>query len=297
MKWRLLIAFALACSAGTASAAGIAIGYTNAMAVTNVPQTVMDRVGQLRLFFTHASVGGNIITGMNQLHTNNPTRYRLEVYGYNGINDDYEFHGAVGTAGSGGGSDYRAQPPAGPTTNGLIYECMRGNYGWENKLVSFSNSLTTSGWGSPERINIAMDKFCWIDPDADATTYVQSIRALEGMFPQTLVVYATIPLTRSGVSDDENDLRNTFNRYVRGWVATNNRVLLDIADIEAHNTNGIEQVFVYSGRTNQQAWVDYTVDDGHLNYLGRRQVAMGWYALAASLFTTDRDGDGQPDGE
>lgn len=288
--------FLLIAAASPVLAQGLIIGHNEAAAVTGLPQSVMDQVGQLRLFFTHASVGGNITTGMNELHTNNPARYRLQVYAYNGINEDYEWHGGIATAGSEGGPDYRAAASF-PTTNGILYECQRGNPSWQNKLVCFSNSLATSGWGSPTRINVAMDKFCWIDQNADATTYVSSIQRLEAMYPNTLIVYATMPLTRSGSSDYENDLRNTFNRYVRGWAWTNSRALLDIADIEAHDTNGVEQTFVYSGRTNQQAWSSYTVDDGHLNYLGRQQIAKGWYALLAGLFSVDRDGDGMSDGQ
>jgi len=279
-----------------ARAAGIIVGFTNAMAVTNVPQAVMDQVGGLRLFFTHASVGGNIITGMNELHTNAPSRYRLRIHAYNGSNDDYEWHGGIGTAGSEGAPDYRAAASF-PTTNGMIYECQRGNPDWRNKLVCFSNSLATSGWGSPARINVAMDKFCWIDQSADAAAYVATLRRIEAQHPNTVIVYATMPLTRAGESDYENDLRGTFNRYVRNWASTNNILLLDIADIEAHDTNGVEQTFVYSGRTNQQAWSTYTTDAGHLSHLGRRQVAMGWYALLAGLFSLDRDGDGMSDGQ
>ncbi|HPF99433.1 MAG TPA: thrombospondin type 3 repeat-containing protein [Kiritimatiellia bacterium] len=295
-KLKQTLIFLFIAAASSAFAQGLIIGHNEAAAVTNVPQSVMDQVGQLRLFFTHASVGGNITTGMNQLHTNNPARYQLQVYNYDGNNDDDSYHGGVGTAGSEGSADYRAEASF-STANGILYECQRSNPSWQNKLVCFSNSLATSGWGSPTRINVAMDKFCWIDQNADATTYVSSIQRLEAMHPNTLIVYATMPLTRAGASDYENDLRNTFNRYVRGWAWTNNRALFDIADIEAHDTNGVEQTFVYSGRTNQQAWNSYTVDDGHLNYLGRQQIAKGWYALLAGLFSIDRDGDGMSDGQ
>jgi hypothetical protein len=118
---------------------------------------------------------------------------------------------------------------------------------------------------------------------------------LEGMYPETVLVYATIPLTTS--SDNDNYLRNIYNDTLRGWVWTNNRVLFDIADIEAHDTNGTEYTFTYSGRTNQLMYSGNSSDGGHLNALGCRQVAKGFYAVCHALLQSDRDGDGMSDGE
>ena len=296
----LAVRLALGCLVASLArlAGGVTIDHSSIPVATNAPQAVMVKVGMLRWFFTHASVGGNMTTGMNVLRQSDTNRYRLVIYNYDGDNSDSAYHGGVATAGSEGGDDYRAaNPPA--TSNGTIYECMRGNPTWDNKVVCFSNSLAVSGWRFP-RVNVAMDKFCWIDPDANPATYCASMNALEGRFPETLLVYATMPLTTE-TAGSENDSRNAFNRYVRSYCQTNGKWLLDVADVVAWTTNGVQSTYVSGAVTNQRMVSTYALDAGggdfHLNATGRRQTALAWYALAASLFQQDRDADGMSDGD
>ena len=261
------------------------IGHAALTGATNPPVEVSAKVAQLRWLFTHASVGGNMIIGMDTLHTENSVRYPLCSF-------------ELGTAGSEGGADYRAAASPAVTTNGWIYECNRGNPGWENKLVCFSNSVVTSGWRFP-KVNVVMDKFCWIDPDADPAAYCALLDGLEARDPQTLFVYLTMPLTTE-IAGSENDQRNDFNRYVRAYCRTGGKWLLDLADIEAWTEAGVEQTYVSGGVTNQRmtsAYADNPGGDYHLNATGRRRAALGWYALARALYETDRDGDGIGDGD
>ncbi|HOW97167.1 MAG TPA: hypothetical protein P5567_01505 [Kiritimatiellia bacterium] len=279
------------------SVLGVTINHANGATATNAALSVMAKVGQLRWFFTHASVGGNITTGMNVLHGTDTNRYRLTIYNYDGDNSDGAYHGGVGTEGSEGGEDYRAAADPEIVTNGIVYECMRGNPDWSNKLVCFSNSVAVSGWRFP-RVNVVIDKFCWIDPYADPTNYCALISALESQYPETLFVYLTMPL--SGLNFDENDERNSFNRHVRSFCSAHNKHLLDVADLEAWNLSGVQQTYLSSGVTNQKMSFDYSLDTGgdwHLNAAGRRRMALGWYSLAAALFAADRDGDGITDGD
>ena len=51
-----------------------------------LPQCVMDAVGQQRWFFAHASVGGNLLEGLADLHADQPLRYPL-VAGWVGFDD------------------------------------------------------------------------------------------------------------------------------------------------------------------------------------------------------------------
>ncbi len=276
---------------------GRVIGFSSVASATNLPAAVIAKIRSLRWLFTHASVGGNIITGMNVLHTGDPARYPLAIYNYDGQNGDGDYHGAVATAGTEGGSDYRAASSPSATSNGVIYECMRGNPDWGNKLTCFSNSVVQSGWRFP-KVNVAMDKFCWIDPYADPIQYCATLSNLEGRYPQTLIVYMTIPLTTE-TAGSENDDRNAFNKEVRSYCLANGKWMLDIADLQAWTTAGVQQTYLSSGVTNQQMYASYAVSAGdfHLNLAGRRQAALGWYALAGALFSTDRDGDGATDGD
>ena len=294
--WFGLASFAF----GQAGMAGsTVIGHAALASATNPPAAVSAKVGQLRWFFTHASVGGNLVTGMNVLHAENGTRYPLQIYGYDGDDGDGAYHGAVGTAGSEGGADYRAAADPASTSNGFVYECMRGNPDWANKLVCLSNSVVASGWRFP-KVNVVMDKFCWIDPYADPDEYCAMMDGLEARYPQTLFVYVTMPLTTE-TAGSENDLRNDFNRTVRGFCEMNGKWLLDLADIEAWTEAGAEQTYVSGGATNQRMVSAYAVGpdwgDYHLNATGRRRAALGWNALAQTLFQADRDADGACDGD
>ena len=189
------------------------IDHAALAAATNPPAGLSAKVGQLRWFFTHASVGGNLVTGLNGLHEEDAVRFPLHIYGYDGNNGDGDYHGAVGTEGSEGGADYRAAADPAVATNGFVYECMRGNPDWRNKLTCFSNSVVQSGWRFP-KVNVVLDKFCWIDPYADPAEYCAMMDGLEQRFPETLFVYVTIPLTTE-TAGSENDGRNDFNRHVR----------------------------------------------------------------------------------
>ena len=277
----------------------VVINHSSLVAATNPPAATSAKVGQLRWFFTHASVGGNLVTGLNVLHQENAARFPLQIYGYDGNNGDGDYHGAVGTAGSEGGLNYRAATSPAVTSNGFVYECMRGNPDWPNKLVCFSNSVVTSGWRFP-KVNAVMDKFCWIDPYADPADYCAMMSDLEARFPQTLFVYMTMPLTTE-TAGSENDRRNDFNRHVRSFCMASNKWLLDLADIEAWTEAGVQQTYVSSGTTNQRMVSAYAVGaaggDYHLNATGRRRGALGWHALSQTLFSTDRDNDGVYDGD
>lgn len=256
------LATAIDCPAGP-----VVIGYTETLAVPGYSQSVMDQVGQLKWFFAHASVGYNIMEGIQSLHANNPTFYRIA-----GISED-------------------SSPPA-TTGSGTIYDYSRGNPGWQAKVDGFAEYVN-NGWRFP-KVDIALNKFCYIDPAADVSYYINSMATLETGNLTTWFIYATIPLTTG--EDSSNYQSNVFNDALRAWCRTNNRVLYDIADMEAHDTNGIDQTFTYSGRVCQKLFSGYTSDGGHLTTTDAQQLAAkGLYALAAALLTADRDNDGMPD--
>ncbi len=262
----------------------VIIDHAHVAGASNYAQAVYNAIGRQKWFFTHASVGGNLVEGMHTLNEANPTRYRLKIYNWPGR--DEGCHGGVDVAGTFGEPDYRAANPPAVTVTGMIYECWRENPPWENKLVCFSNSLRRAGWCS-NKVDFAMDKFCWIDQDANPTNYVNTMARLEAMYPAIRFIYVTMPLT--GLADYENDQRNDYNRSVRGYCAANGKWLFDIADIEAWSPAGVQQTYSSGGRINQRMYAGYAVhppgEDWHLNAAGQERLALGWYAVAATAAT------------
>lgn len=254
--------------AGTvAHAQSIEIGHTNCLAVAGYSQALMNEIGQLKWYFAHASVGGNMIEGLADLHSSSPGFYTL-------------------SSASAGAS------PSGVTPAGVVAEYNRGNPGWQAKVDTFQTCVS-NGWRCPQ-VNLVLNKFCYIDQTADLAYYLRSMTNLEAAFPETVFVHMTLPLMTS--EDNDNYLRNVFNDGLRSWVRTNSRVLYDIADIEAHDNNGVVCTFVFNSRVCQKMYSAWSSDGGHLNADGRQLVARGFYALSAALLQADRDGDGLTDG-
>ena len=189
-----------------------------------------------------------------------------------------------------------ANTPPSATQAGVIYEYDRGNPGWYQKLDLFK-SCVSNGWRYP-LVNIALNKFCFVDDAADLSTTIDYVSARELAYPETIFVYTTIPLETS--ANWANYYRNVFNDGMRDWCRTNNRVLLDVADIEAHGTNGALCTFTLNGRVCQYQWPGYNAsgDGGHPDSpYAQRLLASGFYALAGALMSLDRDGDGVSDGQ
>lgn len=262
-----LLVLGLSAMGWRARGESIRIGYTNCLAVAAYPQSLMDRIGLLKWYFAHASVGQNLMQGLASLHATNA--------------DFYPVHSIAA------GND----PPS-LTEPGVIYEHDRGNPGWWQKFDLFQ-SCVSNGWRYP-LVDVALTKLCFIDQSAIVDWCIDYVSELEAAFPETLFVYVTMPLTTSEHSDNYD--RNLYNDALRDWCRTNSRVLFDLADIEAHDFNGHPVTFIYNGRVCQRLYEGYASDEGHLNAAGSELAARGFYAVAAALMSADRDGDGMSDG-
>jgi VCBS repeat-containing protein len=276
-----------------AQAQSLTIGYTNCLAVDGYSQTLMNEIGQAKWYFAHASVGECIIEGVTNLHAADSGFYELH------------------------GNDATNVPPE-TTLTGVIYNDYRGNLigngnysgDWQWKVAYFQTAVS-NGWHYPT-IDLALSKFCFIDiwyatsSNAVATllnTYLNSMVSLEAAYPQTVFVYATMPVTTLNYSFETLDSeptcdywRNVFNESLRTWCAANNRVLFDVADIEAHDTNGDLSTFTFDGATCEELWSGDTVggdqccgevgDGAHpTNYGAEELLARGFYAVAAATLS------------
>ena len=239
------------------SGQNIIIDHSNWDWYNSQPASVFEDVAQLKIFFAHASVGANILQGMADLNSSDPSKYPLTQV----------------TSGD--------TPPS-TTTIGVIYEYDRGNPGWSVKIQDFENYLK-NGWNDT-KVDLVMNKFCYIDQNADWTTYRDSMIALEAKYPGTTFIYWTMPLTTTGDSDEI--LRSQFNQNLRSWIATqNNKILFDIADIEAWSPDGQMQTFANKGVTYPKLYEGYSSDGGHLNSDGMNRMAIGLYSLFGKIVT------------
>ena len=268
-----LIALMLVITVFSTKGAAIIINHASIGQVATVPGEIMAQAGRLTWFFAHASVGDNIMDGITDWHTADPIRFPLQRVGYS----------------------WPAAPPK-ETPPGAICDHMRWNPGWQAKISMFETNIAWY-WHAP-RIQVAMNKLGYTDPDADIEVYLASMQAIEAQNPAVAFVYCTLPSTVSG--DRFEVKRIAFSQKVRDFVAANNRILLDVADIENHAPDGQPATFVFDGITYPRMYDGYTVTGGHLDApgnVGRQRVALGIYALSAALFTTDRNGDGISDGD
>jgi hypothetical protein len=246
-------------AAAAAQERSIRIGYAECASAKRHPKAMLQKIGELKWYFAHASVGSNMIDGITDLHARDKGAYPFQSV-----------------------SASKAPPAA--TQAGAIYEHNRGNPGWKAKFDRFE-SCVSNGWHYPA-INIAINKLCYIDQYASFKYYLHSMTNLEAAFPDTVFVYTTMPLMTN--ADSDNFLRNAFNDRLREWTRQNGQVLFDIADIEAHDSNGKVCTFQYRNKTYQKLCDSYTADGGHLNEVGRQLVALGFYALAAALLARER---------
>jgi hypothetical protein len=196
-------------------------------------------------------VGANIVTGLATLHSSNATKYPILT--------------ATATA----------TPPT-TTVLSTFYDLNYFNPGWQTKITYFGDYVA-NGWNST-KVDVSMHKFCYVDYAADWTVYRDAILALEAQYPNTVFVYWTMPYMIGGYGNEAE--RDTFNKNLRDWIATqNNKLLFDIADIEAWSPSGEHQTFTSNGNVYEVLSSAYTSDGGHLNAMGSERMAIGLYSL------------------
>jgi hypothetical protein len=233
----------------------IIIDHTNWDNYNNQSQSVFDSVARLKIYFAHASVGENIMDGVFYLNKSSSSQYPLSL------------------------TSTGAFPPV-ATVNGKIYHYSRGNPGWSKKVTDFQTNVD-NGWND-SKVDIVMYKFCYIDQSADFKVYIDSLSALEAKYPGTKFVYWTMPLMTSG--DPDEVLRAKFNNNLRDWISgQDNKILFDIADIEAWNPGNECQTFTSGGTVFEKMFSGYSSDGGHLNSAGMQRAAISLYSLFGEI--------------
>jgi hypothetical protein len=229
-----------------------------------VSEATWSRLGQMRIFFGHQSVGFNIIAGLEDIQKRKP-RIRLNIV--------------------------ETRDPA-ALTQGVFAQCPIGrNQHPDEKIDDFAKVLE-GGIGG--RADIALFKLCYIDFNSETDVasvfqrYRETMSRLQAANPGMTLIDATVPLTtvergaksrikamlgRTLHGYDENEKRAQYNDMVRGEAKTAARPLLDLARIESTLPDGVTASFKVDGRSVPCLAECYTNDGGHLNEAGRMIAA------------------------
>lgn len=207
--------------------------------------------------FTHASVGGNISSGMKTLNENTPLIYKMSVIHFD-------------------------QMPTRSLSHGFN-EWDRGNL-YEGtdmekatfKLNIFENTVNALGVG----VDVYMDKLCYIDINTNNSEALSAIaeKCVGEMIKLKnggkIGVCCTVPL--ESTENSNNLARMTYNNEVRALCQNNGLYLLDIADIESAGGSVVHNdILALKG--------EFSSDTGHLNGLGAQTVAKALYSIAAHI--------------
>lgn len=181
----------------------------------------------------------------------------------------YLEHASVGGNISGGLNTLQSMDSSYDRSNFVFLS--RGNPGWQQKIDGLYDNITGNTPAASDYDAITM-KYCYIDTGAEFVYYRDRMLQLETLYPDTVFVWWTIPITTSGSQNADN-----FNAAVRNYCIENNKILFDIADIECHSPDGIKQT---NASGYEIMYSPYTSDGGHLNATGSERVARGFWQLA-----------------
>jgi hypothetical protein len=229
-----------------------------------------------RVFFSHQSVGGNILDGLARL-------------------------------GREAGAGLQIVPLASGAAGPALLHAFGGDNGRPDaKLAFFGAALDGLSHAPPE---VALMKFCYLDftPDTDVEALLDRYRAtfdaVARRHPGVLLLHATVPLTtrptgpkarawrligRRVWQDAANQRRHLFNQRLRANVPE--QALFDLARVEATRPDGSPEWFRIGGSDCPALCPGYAEGDGHLNETGRRRVAPELARVLAAALAAKRRG-------
>jgi len=264
-KYRILtltfcFLFFLSCSKGD----HMKLSHSYQETISSVSETEWNALSNKKIYFGHQSVGFNIIDGVKDIMTENK-QVDLNI---EETNDPNEFSVPI-----------------------FAHSRVGQNTEPSSKIEAFEQTIRQ---GVGKKADIAFFKFCYVDITEKTNiqklfeSYTQTMDRLQRQFPGTVFLYATVPLRtvnttwktwlKKRVGKDyiweyaDNIKRNEFNAMIRKEYEHTGKVF-DIAQAESTYTDGKRKEFSFKGTDYASLVPAYTNDGGHLNELGRRQVA------------------------
>jgi hypothetical protein len=234
---------------------------------------------RVRVFFGHQSVGENILTGLHEIAKQSQTELPiidLQAYQTN------------------------------PQPGCLVHTPVGENQKPLTKCQDFERIIDEELAG---KIDYALLKFCYIDVNRNSDVaelfngYRNTMDGLIQKHPEITFIHTTMPLRHSpggfGVwirellgrpnnSKLDNRKRNQFNNLLLETYGDSR--VVDIARGESTYANGQRESFNMDGALFYSLIGDYTSDGGHLNEMGRHQVALAFVQdLARIIRATKSD--------
>jgi hypothetical protein len=221
----------------------------------------LDRVRQSRIFFSHHSVGGNILAGIETLYREaGRPGFRLVS-----LADAKAQAGPAWVEGEGG-------------QNGAP----------KSKIDFFAEAIRKDSAVQPR---VALMKFCYVDFNPHTNVdelfghYASTLAALKREHPEITFAHATVPLMKRPTElkwrilrlmgrmvweDDANVKRHQFNQRLLTEFAAD--PIFDLARAESTRPDGSRETFTHGSGVYHSLEPSYTHDGGHLNELGQRVV-------------------------
>ncbi len=247
---------------------------------SGVDQSVLDQVRTKKIMFGHRSTGYNIVSGLEALASNNPTRYSFNFVDATVNMDD--------------GTTTNRNLTAGELWHWVLY---RNEFPLIkiDKFKEKMNSAQENGALYGDSVDIAFLKLCFTDMDGNCQGasgvctpqevfdhYRNTMESLASQFPNAKFIWMTVPLkTECGQTWMYNDAkkRHDFNKLIREYIATNGGYLFDIADIESYGRDGNQAMCSDVPIMH----TDWDSDGGHLDVNGQERMALALWKLWALM--------------
>lgn len=237
----------------------------------------LNNIFNKKIFFSHHSVGANIIDGVYDILNDN-SKLKLSITEYNDLSDC--------------------------ENSNLIHARLGMNTNPISKIDAFKNEMDN---GIANKVDFAFLKLCFIDFDSTSNVettfnyYKTTMEELKIKYPDTTFIHTTVPIVsnkfdvllilkniikriigRPLVSYKDNIKRTQFNELLRKTY-NNKEPFFDLARIESTSIEGIRQYHKVDNQTYYSMISEYTDDGGHLNKTGRKIVAEQLLIFLAKL--------------
>ncbi len=220
----------------------------------DISQISWEKLGNLRIYFAHQSVGNNIIAGVESISKDNPG-IKLNV---KRIDENMSFSKPV------------------------FSHSQVGRNGYPELKIQKFEEILDSGIG--DSVDIAFLKLCYADIHNDTDVenifnlYKFTLSRLEKKYPNIIFFHITVPLQVKGKGikgilkimsgKDHNCQRCRYNELLKKEY--NIESIFDIAGIESTYHDGSREV---DSKACYALIPDYTNDGSHLNEIGQKIVA------------------------